>query len=110
MTTMELNATREIDPETILEQMREKRARRARTARQLTERHYEISREAGAFTVLMYGLGFLVFVVGLCTGLLSVPHAFVGAIAIWVLAVALRSYSGRMVHRDMTDYEPEFRY
>ena len=50
----------------------------------------------------------LVFVIGVCTGLLTVPHAFVGWIATWVLGFALRSYCGSVVFEDRVDYEPEY--
>ena len=104
MVTMELTGRREIDPEAILREMREKRQRKNTVAR------YQISREANALTILMFGLGFLVFVIGVCTGLLTVPHAFVGWIATWVLGFALRSYCGTMVYEDRIDFEPDYQY
>ncbi len=102
MVTMELNARPEIDPEAILREIRAKRQRKHTVAR------YQISREANALTILIFGLGFLVFVIGVCTGLLTVPHAFVGWIATWVLGFALRSYCGSVVYEDRVDYEPEY--
>ena len=102
MTTMEINARPEIDPEAILREMKAKRQRKNRVAR------YQICRETNSLTILMFGIGFLIFVVGLCTGLLTVPHGFVGWIATWVIAFALRSYCGTVVYEDRIDYEPEF--
>ena len=101
MVTMEMNARPEIDPEAILREIREKRQRKNTVAR------YQISREANALTILMFGLGFLVFVIGVCTGLLTVPHAFVGWIATWVMAVPLRAYFVQSVPQDEVDCEPE---
>ncbi|UCC60167.1 MAG: hypothetical protein JSV02_10670 [Dehalococcoidia bacterium] len=102
MVTMEMNARPEIDPEAILREMKAKRQRKNRVAR------YQICREANALTILMFGIGFLIFVIGLCTGLLTVPHGFVGWIATWVVAFALRSYCGTVSYEDRVDYEPEY--
>jgi len=102
MVTMQINARPEIDPEAILREMKAKRQRKNTVAR------YQINREANALTILMFGIGFLIFVVGLCTGLLTVPHGFVAWIATWVVAFALRSYCGTVVYEDRVDYEPEY--
>lgn len=102
MVTMQINARPEIDPEAILREMKAKRQRKNTVAR------YQINREANALTILMFGIGFLIFVVGLCTGMLTVPHGFVGWIATWVVAFALRSYCGTVVYEDRVDYEPEY--
>ncbi len=102
MVTMEMNARPEIDPEAILREMKAKRQRKNRVAR------YQICREANSLTILMFGIGFLIFVIGLCTGLLTVPHGFVGWIATWVVAFALRSYCGTVSYEDRVDYEPEY--
>ena len=102
MTTMEMNATPEIDTEAILREILEKKQRKNTVAR------YQINREANALTILMFGIGFLIFVVGLCTGLLTIPHGFVAWIATWVVAFALRSYCGTVVYEDRIDYESEY--
>jgi hypothetical protein len=122
MTTMEMNARRpaiDFDPDAIFEEYkaRQRRMKRAqsgvhryRISREANGVHrYRISREANAFTILLFGIGFLLFVIGLCTGLMTIPHGFVGWIATWVLAVALRAYSVTSVHSDETDYEPQYR-
>lgn len=108
MVTMEMNARPEIDfdPDAIFEEYKA-RQRRIKGAHNGAHR-YQISREANAFTILLFGIGFLIFVVGLCTGLMTVPHAFVGWIATWVLAVALRAYSITSVHRNEMNYEHEY--
>jgi hypothetical protein len=109
MTTMEMNARRpaiDFDPDAIFE---EYKARQRRMKRAQSGAHrYRISREANAFTILLFGIGFLLFVIGLCTGLMTIPHGFVGWIATWVLAVALRAYSVTSVYSDETDYEPQY--
>jgi hypothetical protein len=102
MVTMEINARPEIDPEAILREMKAKRQRKNRVAR------CQIGREENALTILLFGIGFLIFVIGLCTGLLTIPHGFVGWIATWVVAFALRSYCATVVYEDRVDYEPEF--
>jgi hypothetical protein len=66
---------------------------------------YFIGREANAFTVLLFGLGFLFFVIGVCTHLYPVGYGVVGWFAFWVLATALRVYFGRWAHSDTIDYE-----
>lgn len=102
MVTMEMDARPEIDPEAILRGIQEKRQRRRRVAR------CQIGRAENALTILLFGIGFLIFVIGLCTGLLTVPHGFVGWIATWVVAFAFRSYCGTIVYEDKFDHEPEY--
>ncbi len=104
MVTMEMDARPEIDPEAILRGIQEKRQRQRSVAR------YQIGRAENALTILLFGIGFLVFVIGICTGLLTVPHGFVGWIATWVVAFALRSYCGTMVYEDRIDFEPDYQY
>ena len=94
---MEMNSTTDMDHETILREIHEKKQSRNTVA------HYQICREANALTILLFGIGFLIFVVGLCTDLLTVPHGFVGWIATWVVAFALRSYCSTVVHEDRVD-------
>jgi hypothetical protein len=79
----------------------ETKPRRARSTYE-----YQIGRGENALLVLLFGLGFLVFVIGLCTGLLTVAHGFLGWMAAWVLGFALRSYWGTWVYRVRTGYEP----
>ena len=102
MVTAELDARTEIDPEAILKDIQEKRQRHGRVAR------CQIGRAENALTILLFGIGFLIFVIGVCTGLLSVPHGFVGWIATWVLAFALRSYCSTIVYEDRIDYQPDY--
>ena len=104
MTTMEMGTRDKFDPQAILDEIREKRERREMRQNRISGARYQISPEANSFTILLFGIGFLVFVVGLCTGLLTVPHAFVGWIATWVVAVAMRSYFGRVIYSDHGDY------
>jgi hypothetical protein len=104
MVTMEMNARPEIDPEAILRGIQEKRQRQRGVAR------YQIGRTENALTILLFGIGFLIFIIGICTGLLTVPHGFVGWIATWVVAFALRSYCGTVVYEDRVDSEPEYQY
>jgi hypothetical protein len=66
---------------------------------------YCIAREANAFTVLLFGLGFLFFIVPVCTHLYPVGHGIVGWVALWVLAITLRVYFGRWDYSDTIDYE-----
>lgn len=61
-----------------------------------------------ALTILMFGLGFLIFVVGLTTELLTVALGFVGWVATWVIAIALRVFYGTRHYEDTSDYEPEW--
>ena len=68
---------------------------------------YKMGREADALLVLLFGLGVLIFVIGLCTGLYAVAHGFVGWVASWVLGFALRAYFGTWMYRDTIDYEAE---
>jgi hypothetical protein len=96
----------DFDPDEIFEEYKAKQRRIKRATNGV--HRYRISREANAFTILLFGIGFLLFVIGLCTGLISIPHGFVGWIATWVLAVALRAYSVISVHHDMIDYESEY--
>jgi len=45
-----------------------------------------------ALTVLLFGLGVLVLVVGLCTDAYSPALGVVGLVALWVIAITLRVY------------------
>ncbi len=74
---------------------------------QMPIRRYERSRERNALLVLLFGLGVLIFVVGLATGLLTLALGFVGWVAIWVVAFALWAYWGTRQSEDAIDYEPE---
>ena len=98
MVTMELNANRE----TVYREDRAEPHRRKRICR------YDIGREENALLVLLFGIGVLIFVVGACTGLLTVAQGFVGWVGTWVLGFALRAYCGTWVYRDTSDYEPEW--
>lgn len=71
-------------------------------------RRYERSRERNALLVLLFGSGLLIFVVGLATGLLSIPHSFLGAVAMWVIALALLVFWGTRQRDEAIDYEPEW--
>jgi hypothetical protein len=104
MVTRELNhkPILDFDPDAIFEEYK------ARQRRNRGVYRHQISREANAFTILLFGIGFLIFVIGLCTGLMTVPHAFVGWIATWVLAVALRAFCVTSVYRDEVDYESKY--
>jgi hypothetical protein len=66
---------------------------------------YFIGREANAFTILLFGLGFLFFVVAVCTDLYPVGLGIVGWVALWVLAVPLRVYFGRWDYSDTIDHD-----
>jgi hypothetical protein len=101
---MEMDARDKFDPQDILDEIRENRERRVRRQNRNTGARYQISPEANSLTILLFGIGFLVFVVGVCTGLLTVPHGFVGWIATWVVAVAARSYFGKVVYSGRGDY------
>jgi len=92
----------EFDPEEIYNEY-EARSMRAKRARK-----YRISREANALTTALFGIGILMFVISLTTGLLSVPHGFLAWIAAWVLVFALRSYLVTVVYDDTGDHEPQF--
>jgi len=70
-------------------------------------RRYERGREENALLVLLFGLGLLIFVVGLATGLLTIALGFVGWVAPWVIAFALWAYWGTRKAEDAIDYEPE---
>ena len=93
--------TREFDTRTTVpyREYKVERERRNRLGR------YCIAREANAFTVLLFGLGFLFFVVGACTDLYPVGLGFVGWVALWVFAITLRVYFGRWDHSDTIDHE-----
>jgi len=66
---------------------------------------YCIGRAANALTILLFGLGFLFFVVAACTDLYSLGLGFVGWVALWVIAGTLRVYFGRWDYSDTIDYE-----
>ncbi len=108
MTTMEMDARDKFDPQAILDEMNEKRERREQQREEFRDRargaRYKISPEANSITILLFGIGFLIFVVGICTGLLTVPLGFVGWIGTWVVAVTMRSYFGRVVYGGRGDY------
>jgi hypothetical protein len=104
MVTMEANSMTEIDPNVVYREVTHKR-RRINTVYR-----YQIGRLANAVTILLFGIGVLVFVIGLCTDLVTIPLGFVGWISTWVLAVPLRVYFVRSVSRDVIDYEPDDRW
>ena len=101
MVTMEANAGTEIDPNVVYREITDKRRGIKSTYR------YQIGRLANAVTILLFGIGVLVFVIGLCTDLVTIPLGFVGWISTWVLAVPLRVYFIRSVSRDVIDFEPD---
>lgn len=101
MVTMETSARPEINPEIIYREIKAERRRTKRVYR------YRIGRLANAVTILLFGIGILVFVIGLCTDMVTIPLGFVGWISTWVLAVPLRAYFVRSVPHDEIDYEPE---
>ena len=70
-------------------------------------RRYERGREENALLVLLFGLGPLIFVVSLATGLLTFALGFVGWAATWVIAFTLWAYWGTRKSEDAFDYEPE---
>jgi len=92
---METSAGSRIDPEMIYKEIKSERMRRQKVYR------YRIGPLANAVTILLFGIGVLVFVIGLCTDLVTIPLGFVGWIATWVMAVPLRAYFVRSV----PDYE-----
>jgi len=51
-----------------------------------------MERSRAAFTILLFGLGILVAVVGLVTDAYSAAIGFVGLVALWVIAITLRVY------------------
>lgn len=51
-----------------------------------------MDRSRAAFTILIFGLGILVAVVGLVTDAYSAAIGFVGLVALWVIGVTLRVY------------------
>lgn len=53
-------------------------------------RYHQMGREADVLTILLFGLGVLIFIVGLCTGLYPAAHGFVGWVASWVCAFVVR--------------------
>ena len=86
MVTMEVSARPETNPETIYRETKAERQRAKRVYR------YSIGRLENATTILLFGIGALVFVIGLCTDLVTIPLGFVGCIGTWVLAIPLRAY------------------
>ena len=104
MVTMEANAGSEIDPNVVYREITDKR-RRIKTVYR-----YQIGRLANAVTILLFGIGVLVFVIGLCTDLVTIPFGFVGWISTWVLAVPLRVYFVRSVSHAVIDYELDHRW
>ena len=97
MVTMEVNANPRNYREDKVEGRRQKRICR-----------YQLGREADALTILLFGLGVLIFVVGLCTGLYPAAHGFVGWVASWVLAFAMRAYCSTWEYHDTIDLETEW--
>lgn len=76
--------------------------------RQKPIRQYGMGRMENALTILLFGIGFLFFVVGLSTELLTVANGFVGWVATWVIAIALRVYYGSREYEYTSDYAPEW--
>ncbi len=101
MVTMATNARPQTDPEMVYREIKAERQRTKRVYR------YRIGRLANAVTILLFGIGVLVFVIGLCTDLVTIPLGFVGWISTWVLAIPLRAYFVRSVPHDEIDDEPE---
>jgi len=101
MVTIEANSKAEIDPKIAYREIIDKRRRIKSIYR------YKIGRLANAVTILLFGIGVLVFVISLCTDLVTIPLGFVGWISTWVLAVPLRVYFVRSVSHDVIDYEPD---
>jgi uncharacterized membrane protein len=101
MVTMETSARSRIDPEMIYKEIKSERLRAKKVYR------YRIGRLANAVTILLFGIGVLVFVIALCTDLVTIPLGFVGWIATWVMAVPLRAYFVQSVPQDEVDCEPE---
>jgi hypothetical protein len=60
-----------------------------------------IGRGANALTVLLFGLGVLVLVIGLCTDLYSAGIGVVGWIALWVAGYTVRTYCGSREYLDI---------
>jgi len=96
MVTMEVNA-QNYYREDKMEGRRQKRICR-----------YQMGREADAFAVLLFGLGVLILVIGLTTGLYGVGHGLIGLVASWVVAFVVRAYCGIWEYHDTVDYEPEW--
>jgi prepilin signal peptidase PulO-like enzyme (type II secretory pathway) len=68
-------------------------------------------RAMNAFTVLLFGLGVLVFVAGVFTDAYDWKIGVVGAVALWVLAVTLRVYTfSRDEDEEFGHYEPRRLY
>ena len=76
--------------------------------RQMPIRRYEMWRVENALTILLFGIGFLIFVVGLTTELWTVANGFIGWVATWVIAITLRVYYGTRKSEEASDYEPEW--
>jgi len=76
--------------------------------RQRPIRRYGMGRMENALTILLFGIGFLIFVVGLSTGVISVAHGFVGWVATWVIAIAMRVYYGSREYEVASNYAPEW--
>ncbi len=51
-----------------------------------------MERSRAAFTILLFGLGILVAVVGLVTDVYSAALGFVGLVALWVIGITLAVY------------------
>jgi hypothetical protein len=101
MVTMETSARPRIDPEMIYKEIKTERLRTRKVYR------YRIGRLANAVTILLFGIGVLVFVIGLCTDMVTIPLGFVGWIATWVMAVPLRAYFVRSVPHNEVACEEE---
>ena len=101
MVTMETTARREIDPQVIYREIKAER-RRAKTVHR-----YHIGRLANAVTILLFGIGVLVFVIALCTDAVTIPLGFVGWMSTWVMAIPLRAYFVRSVSHEEIEYDPE---
>ena len=65
------------------------------------------TRFMNAFTVMLYGLGVLVFVAGLFADVWSWKMGIVGMVALWVVGFTLRVYTfTNDADEDFGDYEP----
>lgn len=70
-----------------------------------------MERSRNAVTVLLFGLGVLVLVVGLCTDAYSAALGFVGLVALWVIGITLRVYwFARDPDEEFGDYRPRRLY
>lgn len=65
--------------------------------------------EKNALTIFLFGLGILLLVTGLCTGLYSPQIGVVGWIAAWVVAATLHALYGLGDKRDEDYYEERWR-